>query len=175
MQCSQHRPLRRHHSHGPVGDWRRSRTSDTWHSAVDVALSKRLLLLLCFSAINFTFLPWVTGSFTLAPQASNIRISSSGARRIIKSANSRCSILRLGSSGSLQYSEGIFDPRLFFDWLVLINFPNNNYNNHNCECQSEVCFYSHTRRMTNAWLPGFASSGQVAVAHLALVRLGTTS
>jgi hypothetical protein len=55
-------------------------------------------------------IPWVTGSLTLAPQANNIRMSSSGAQRINESANSLCNVCKHGKEGIITYF--VF---LFFD------------------------------------------------------------
>jgi hypothetical protein len=51
-----------------------------------------------------SLIPWVTGSLTLAPQANNIRMSSSGAQRINESANSLCNVCKHGKEGIITYS-----------------------------------------------------------------------
>jgi hypothetical protein len=59
-------------------------------------------------------IPWVTGSLTLAPHANNIRMSSSGAQRIIESANSLCNVCKHGKEGIITYFVFLFSDFSFF-------------------------------------------------------------
>lgn len=51
----------------------------------------------------FHYIPWVTGSFTLAPQARRMRMSSRGAQRMMESANSLWRVCKHGNEGILSH------------------------------------------------------------------------